>query len=201
MPVWRACHDFLLRQTAFKNGRRDGMPSAEATTANALQTAKLMKTVNFQNSKANIQISWQLASFTVIIKVAYLAVVLRTYSSMLSMSGLIVEIIVAKPAAYRKLKVRHLILVTSSTLNNLPWSNTVCGFFVCHLMGKFMLILKNCFSFINYFFLLTKLTCLCVNKKMTPWLKCNQNLNSKLKMSSFEVQKQFLFKLPMRDQV
>lgn len=75
------------------------MPSAEATTANALQIAKLMKTVNFQNSKANIQISWQLASFTVIIKVAYLAVVLRTYSSMLSMSGLIVEIIVAKPAA------------------------------------------------------------------------------------------------------
>ena len=30
---------------------------------------------------------------------AYLAVVLRTYSSMLSISGLMVEIIVAKPAA------------------------------------------------------------------------------------------------------
>lgn len=36
---------------------------------------------------------------SVIVKVLYLAVVLRTYSSMLSMSGLMVEIIVAKPAA------------------------------------------------------------------------------------------------------
>ena len=64
MPVCRACHDFLLLQTAFKNGRRAGIPSADATTANAR------------------------------------AVVLRTYSSMLSMSGRIVEIIVARPAAY-----------------------------------------------------------------------------------------------------
>jgi len=63
MPVCLACHDFLLLHTAFKKGRSDGMPSADATTANAR------------------------------------AVVLRTYSSMLSISGLMVEIIVAKPAA------------------------------------------------------------------------------------------------------
>ena len=63
MPVCLACHDFLLLHTAFKNGSRDGIPRADATTANAL------------------------------------AVVLRTYSSMLSMSGLIVEIMVARPAA------------------------------------------------------------------------------------------------------
>lgn len=36
---------------------------------------------------------------SLILEVTCLAVVLRTYSSMLSMSGLIVEIIVAKPAA------------------------------------------------------------------------------------------------------
>lgn len=36
----------------------------------------------------------------------YLAVVLRTYSSMLSISGRIVDIIVAKPAAWRRTEVR-----------------------------------------------------------------------------------------------
>ena len=36
MPVWRACHDFLLRHTAFKNGSREGIPRADATTAKAL---------------------------------------------------------------------------------------------------------------------------------------------------------------------
>uniref|UniRef100_A0A6B0U7B1 Putative secreted protein n=1 Tax=Ixodes ricinus TaxID=34613 RepID=A0A6B0U7B1_IXORI len=68
MPVWRACHDFLLRQTALRNGSRAGMPSAEATTAKAR------------------------------------AVVLRTYSSMLSMSGRMVEIMVARPAALARLE-------------------------------------------------------------------------------------------------
>ena len=63
MPVWRACHDFLLLHTALRKGRRDGMPRADATTAKAR------------------------------------AVVLRTYSSMLSMSGRIVDIMVARPAA------------------------------------------------------------------------------------------------------
>lgn len=66
LPVCLACHDFLLRQTAFKNGNNEGIPRALATTANAR------------------------------------AVVLRTYSSILSISGLIVEIIVAKPAALAK---------------------------------------------------------------------------------------------------
>lgn len=41
MPVWRACHDFLLRQTALRKGSSDGMPSAEATTANALQMLRV----------------------------------------------------------------------------------------------------------------------------------------------------------------
>lgn len=68
MPVCRACHDFLLLQTALRKGRREGIPRAEATTANAL------------------------------------AVVFLTYSSMLSMSGLIVDIIVASPAAFAKLE-------------------------------------------------------------------------------------------------
>ena len=63
IPVCLACHDFLLLHTAFKKGRREGIPRAEATTAKAL------------------------------------AVVLRTYSSMLSISGLMVEIMVARPAA------------------------------------------------------------------------------------------------------
>ena len=36
IPVCRACHDFLLRQTALRKGSREGIPSAEATTANAL---------------------------------------------------------------------------------------------------------------------------------------------------------------------
>ena len=36
MPVCRACHDFLLRQTALRKGSSEGMPRAEATTANAL---------------------------------------------------------------------------------------------------------------------------------------------------------------------
>lgn len=44
------------------------------------------------------------AILTDVPKVAYLAVVLRTYSSMLSISGLMVEIIVAKPAAYGRQK-------------------------------------------------------------------------------------------------
>ena len=35
IPVCRACQDFLLRQTAFKNGSSDGIPRAEATTAKA----------------------------------------------------------------------------------------------------------------------------------------------------------------------
>lgn len=35
LPVCRACQLFLLLQTAFKNGNNAGMPSAEATTANA----------------------------------------------------------------------------------------------------------------------------------------------------------------------
>ena len=39
------------------------------------------------------------AFFAIVTKKMYLAVVLRTYSSMLSISGLMVEIIVAKPAA------------------------------------------------------------------------------------------------------
>lgn len=65
MPVCLACQDFLLLQTAFKKGNREGMPRADATTAKAR------------------------------------AVVFRTYSSMLSISGRIVEIIVAKPAACR----------------------------------------------------------------------------------------------------
>jgi len=68
MLVCLACHDFLLRHTAFKKGSSEGIPRAEATTANAL------------------------------------AVVLRTYSSMLSISGLIVEIIVARPAACKPIK-------------------------------------------------------------------------------------------------
>lgn len=63
MPVCLACQDFLLLQTAFKKGNREGMPRADATTAKAR------------------------------------AVVFLTYSSMLSISGRIVEIIVAKPAA------------------------------------------------------------------------------------------------------
>ena len=37
IPVCLACHDFLLRQTAFKNGNNEGIPRAEATTAKALQ--------------------------------------------------------------------------------------------------------------------------------------------------------------------
>lgn len=69
IPVCLACQDFLLRQTAFKNGSSEGIPRADATTANAL------------------------------------AVVFRTYSSMLSISGLIVEIIVANPAAFAKLEI------------------------------------------------------------------------------------------------
>ena len=32
-----ACQDFLLRQTALRKGRSEGIPKAEATTANALQ--------------------------------------------------------------------------------------------------------------------------------------------------------------------
>ena len=68
IPVCLACHDFLLLHTAFKKGSSDGMPRADATTANAL------------------------------------AVVLRTYSSKLSMSGRMVEIIVARPAAFAKLE-------------------------------------------------------------------------------------------------
>mmetsp|Transcript_439 Transcript_439/g.3293 ORF Transcript_439/g.3293 Transcript_439/m.3293 type:complete len:223 (+) Transcript_439:3337-4005(+) len=36
IPVCLACHDFLLLQTAFKKGRRDEIPSALATTLNAL---------------------------------------------------------------------------------------------------------------------------------------------------------------------
>lgn len=64
MPVWRACHDFLLLHTAFKKGSSEGIPRADATTAKAR------------------------------------AVVLRTYSSMLSMSGRMVEIMVARPAAW-----------------------------------------------------------------------------------------------------
>lgn len=36
MPVWRACQLFLLMQTAFKKGSSAGMPSACATTENAL---------------------------------------------------------------------------------------------------------------------------------------------------------------------
>lgn len=68
LPVCLACQDFLLLHTAFKNGNKDGMPKAEATTANAL------------------------------------AVVLRTYSSILSISGLMVDIIVARPAAFAKLE-------------------------------------------------------------------------------------------------
>ena len=51
----------MLLHTALRKGRREGIPSADATTANAR------------------------------------AVVLRTYSSMLSISGLIVEIMVARP--------------------------------------------------------------------------------------------------------
>ena len=35
MPVWRACHNFLLRQTALRKGSKDGIPSAEATTEKA----------------------------------------------------------------------------------------------------------------------------------------------------------------------
>ena len=34
-PVCLACHDFLLRHTARRNGSRAGIPRAEATTANA----------------------------------------------------------------------------------------------------------------------------------------------------------------------
>ena len=64
----QTCQDFLERQTALRKGSRDGIPRAEATTANAL------------------------------------AVVFLTYSSMLSMSGLIVEIMVARPAALAKLE-------------------------------------------------------------------------------------------------
>ena len=43
IPVCLACHDFLLRHTALRKGSSDGMPSADATTANALQdrTTKL----------------------------------------------------------------------------------------------------------------------------------------------------------------
>ena len=40
MPVWRACHDFLLRHTAFKKGSREGIPRADATTAKALWETK-----------------------------------------------------------------------------------------------------------------------------------------------------------------
>ena len=68
MPVCLACQDFLLLHTAFRKGRREGIPRAEATTAKAR------------------------------------AVVLRTYSSMLSISGRIVEIMVAKPAACKDWK-------------------------------------------------------------------------------------------------
>ncbi|OMH84807.1 hypothetical protein AX774_g1655, partial [Zancudomyces culisetae] len=66
-PVCRACHDFLLLHTAFKNGSSAGIPSADATTENAR------------------------------------AVVLRTYSSVWSISGRIVAIIVASPAAFDRL--------------------------------------------------------------------------------------------------
>uniref|UniRef100_A0A1A9UHZ7 Uncharacterized protein n=1 Tax=Glossina austeni TaxID=7395 RepID=A0A1A9UHZ7_GLOAU len=69
IPVWRACQDFFDLQTALRNGNNDGIPRAEATTANAR------------------------------------AVVLRTYSSILSISGRIVEIIVAKPAALAKFEI------------------------------------------------------------------------------------------------
>lgn len=41
IPVCRACHDFLLLQTAFKKGNREGIPNAEATTANALKQNKV----------------------------------------------------------------------------------------------------------------------------------------------------------------
>ena len=37
IPVCLACQDFLLRQTALRKGSSDGMPSADATTAKALQ--------------------------------------------------------------------------------------------------------------------------------------------------------------------
>ena len=37
IPVCLACQDFLLRQTALRKGRREGIPRAEATTANALE--------------------------------------------------------------------------------------------------------------------------------------------------------------------
>lgn len=66
MPVCLAYQDFLVWQTAFKNGIRAGIPKEEATTAKAL------------------------------------AVVFLTYSSLWSISGLIVVIIVAKPAAFAK---------------------------------------------------------------------------------------------------
>ena len=72
------------------------MPRAEATTAKALQTTN----ENSEFSEQQSEHSNKLATSNFFNdKVVYLAVVLRTYSSMLSMSGLMVEIIVAKPAA------------------------------------------------------------------------------------------------------
>ncbi len=69
IPVCLACQDFLDWQTALKKGSKEGIPSADATTAKAR------------------------------------AVVFLTYSSEWSMSGLMVEIIVANPAALAKLEI------------------------------------------------------------------------------------------------
>lgn len=48
------------------------------------------------------------------------------------------------------------------------------------------MILQNCFSFINYFLtLLTKLTYFCNNQKMTPWVKCYQNIKCKFRIKKY----------------
>ena len=54
MPVCRACHDFLLRQTALRKGSSEGMPRAEATTANALYIATHSNAVILDIAKINL---------------------------------------------------------------------------------------------------------------------------------------------------
>ena len=52
-----------------------------------------------------------------------------------------------------------------------------------------MLILQSCFYFINYFLLLTKLTCFCDNQKMTPWVKCDKNIKFHINLEDKKARK------------
>ena len=58
IPVCLACHDFLLLQTAFKKGSNDGIPRAEATTANALKNNNNKNNTKNNNNNDNNQSLW-----------------------------------------------------------------------------------------------------------------------------------------------